>query len=377
MKARNNSYSLPQIDSMSGTSLGTSVVLTDQVQCIETSIKGNFTDANPWGYVVDRHRRHYGYGRFYTNRANYLSDKPYRTPYGPVGSGESATVTIPPYDKSLLYNQALSRVYDKLRGDLDLAVDIAESHQTKRMFGELARWERYLGGWGPRRWANEWLQYQYGWKPLIRSCYGAATELRNFVAKKQRITGSAKQPFSDFKTKRSYANLFQVDMVTNCRGKAGCRIVLDYTRKENDLARWSSLNPVSIAWELMPYSFVVDWFFDVGSTLRNLETSFLYSQYVTGYMDELYAVECKEVADFADQPFAEVYWWKSKAYRRRIEFSRTVLTSAPMPRLPQFKVKMGWQRWISAWALTSQILLGPKARSIPGWAKPLYPNSGV
>jgi hypothetical protein len=288
---------------------------------------------------------------------HFLSNDPNIRLFGAFNVG----VEFPPYHRDALYNQALSNVYEKIRGDLDLSVDIAESAQTRRMFRELGRWERYLGRWNPRRWANEWLQYQYGWKPLLKSCYGAATELRQHVAEKtQKFTGSASQSFTDFKTpQRPFFNTF-TEILTQCKGKEGCRIVLFYKPRQNDLARWTSLNPVSIAWELMPYSFVVDWFIDIGSTLRNLETSFLYNQYVTGYVDELYAVQCKEDVDFFVQPFVNVYQFKSKGYRRRIEFNRTVLTSAPTPRLPQFKVKLGWQRWVSAWALSSQILLGRK-----------------
>jgi hypothetical protein len=359
MKSRNVLLTRPFIDRMTGASLGVNRILDDVVICPPTNVHGNFVDPNPWGYTIDRHRYHYGTSRWYTSFSNFQKDIPYRLPYGPPGNGG---VSIPPYNRTDLYNSALSRAYDKLRGDLDLAVDLAERAQTYRMFRQLRRWERYLGGWGPRRWANEWLEYQYGWRPLLSSCYGAANELvGNKTQRKNRtITSVAKETFSDFRTRRGFANIGQVDMLTTCKGKAGCRITLWYEAAGGilDAARWSSLNPVSIAWELMPYSFVVDWFYDIGSTLRNLETSYLYNRFVSGYIDELYAVEAKEEFHSWGQPFTEVYQYDTKAYRRRIEFSRSVLSSAPLPQLPQFKVKLGWQRWISAWALSSQVLLG-------------------
>lgn len=137
-------------------------------------------------------------------------------------------------------------------------------------------------------------------------------------------------------------------------------MVLRYRPKANDLARWTSLNPISIAWELMPYSFVVDWFYDIGSTLRNFETALLYNQYVTGYVDELYVAVSKEDVDLKKRPAFQGYRYRSKGYRRKIDFNRSVLTSAPLPRKPQWKVSMGWQRWMSAWALSSQVLLGRK-----------------
>ena len=37
------------------------------------------------------------------------------------------------------------------------------------------------------------------------------------------------------------------------------------------IANTGLLNPLSVAWELVPYSFVADWFLPVGSYLNNLD----------------------------------------------------------------------------------------------------------
>jgi hypothetical protein len=123
---------------------------------------------------------------------------------------------------------------------------------------------------------------------------------------------------------------------------------------------------VSLAWELIPYSFVVDWFVDVGSYLRNLETALLYRKFVTsGYVSELYAFEGSEVGINKANGYAigsgksNENWARFlnvKAKIRRVQFARTKLSSYPLPRLPTFKVALGSQRLFSAAALLRQLL---------------------
>jgi hypothetical protein len=121
---------------------------------------------------------------------------------------------------------------------------------------------------------------------------------------------------------------------------------------------------VSLGWELIPYSFVVDWFIDVGSYLRNLETALLFGTiFKSGFVSELYAVDL--VDDYlpsflinTKQTDTATWWLLTKATSRRRyrEFYRTKLTSYPFPRKPTFKVDLGSQRLLSAASLLRQIL---------------------
>lgn len=327
----------------------------DIVTCPVTNVKGDFHTPNNWNYTVDRHRYQYGTWFWYLDRAHYLARNPYNYGYGWLGT----PVALPTWNRNILYNQALSRVYEKIRGSLDLSIDIAEASQTQKMIRALARWERYLGKWNPRRWANEWLEYQYGWRPLLSDCYDAAHELRRKVEDHELIiTGAAKEKLQGFVAQQSVVNV-NLKIPHEVKGVAGCKFKLRYKPKANDVARWTSLNPVSIAWELMPYSFVVDWFIDIGGALRSYESSLLYNSYVKGYVDELFAVDVKvNYKLLSGQPATEVYEYSASARRKRVDFFRSVLNSAPSPRLPEWNVSMGWQRWVSAWALSSQVLLG-------------------
>ena len=58
--------------------------------------------------------------------------------------------------------------------------------------------------------------------------------------------------------------------------------------KARMVSTYTSMNPASIKWELVPYSFVVDWFYDIGSYLRGCETSTIYSSvFKAGWTSEL------------------------------------------------------------------------------------------
>jgi hypothetical protein len=151
--------------------------------------------------------------------------------------------------------------------------------------------------------------------------------------------------------------VFNVPFVAEQSKFAKCRIVARVTIPSGfDLSRWSSLNPVSFAWEVIPYSFVVDWFYDVSSYLRNLETCLLYnSRFISGYKSELFVHRSKGVASYKGNQGGEVHEIAAVSYGRTVQFQRSVLSSYPRPHAPTFKVQLGWERLLSAAALTTQL----------------------
>jgi hypothetical protein len=141
----------------------------------------------------------------------------------------------------------------------------------------------------------------------------------------------------------------------------GCRMKAQFsftTSALDSLAGFSSLNPVSIVWELTPYSFVVDWFVDVGGYLRNFETACLYgSDFVAGYVDRSLIAEVSETNSQHDRSADGSYFnLETRGYTRVTKFQRTVLTSVPFPKAPRFDPKLGSSRLVSAAALLGQMV---------------------
>lgn len=274
-----------------------------------------------------------------------------------------------PFNVSV-YNSALGRLYDQLRGDIDLSIDLAETHKTRQMMAHTIRGMknllttfRKMRRSNPRDWGNLWLEFTYGWKPLASTIYGAAHKLllEPSGARYLKIRSSSKGHSDEGVT-------VQGGGVTDARKTQYssrndyCRIKCEFRLTDSrlqSLAGFTSLNPVSIAWELTPYSFVVDWFLDVGSYLRNFETACLYgSTFSRGVVQELWHGEVREVY-FQNNPNAGpngTFTLSTTGLARNTKYRRTVLSSIPFPRAPRFDPKLGSSRLISAAALLGQMV---------------------
>lgn len=113
--------------------------------------------------------------------------------------------------------------------------------------------------------ADNWLELQYGWKPLLSDMHEAASAFADKADKQRsqtvRATVVSTKSSSDF-------------MANNYMTNAEATRLMAYKVtmvEEMPMSRSLGLeNPAGIAWELIPYSFVVDWFIPIGSYLENL-----------------------------------------------------------------------------------------------------------
>jgi hypothetical protein len=277
----------------------------------------------------------------------------------------------------LAYNRALTDLYEKIRGDVDLSVDAFQARQAGVMINqrfkqarelflrkapfalvEMVKITQKLKRSNPRDWGSLWLEWTYGWKPLAGSIYGAADQMVK-VATSPDVRSLPVNSKSSEKGDRRTTKTTNGDgsHVTKTEESVyQCRIVAYYSMlnsRFNAVAGLTSLNPVSIAWELVPYSFVADWFVDIGGYLRNMESSLLYrSDFTGGYQIDRYRQEVKEYAGGGNPSYSVGASGSSETKG----FSRGVLSTSPMPRAPTFNPKLGTSRLISAASLLSQQL---------------------
>lgn len=117
---------------------------------------------------------------------------------------------------------------------------------------------------------NRWLEYQYGFKPLLSDIYGVTDLLVKKIREGQYMHVSAST------TARRHYSIPQSDPAlsysamqeTIRKGKA--RYKIQYPAIKT-LAECGISNPALLVWELIPYSFVVDWLFPVGTFLSSLD----------------------------------------------------------------------------------------------------------
>jgi len=121
-----------------------------------------------------------------------------------------------------------------------------------------------------KRLAHHWLEFQYGWKPLLQDLYGAAELLAQHSQERYTTsntgTASSRSVYFD---KGSPGFSPETLSRVNTRTKLSLTYAMDSASKAG-LASTGISNPALLAWELLPYSFVVDWFVPVGNYLQAL-----------------------------------------------------------------------------------------------------------
>lgn len=112
-----------------------------------------------------------------------------------------------------------------------------------------------------------WLEAQYGWLPLLNDVdQGVKALARNYdTYYSNRFVAQIQVQDNGFLT--------STNTTTEYETRLGKRIIYNVTgtnKLEFQLTAMGLKDPASVLWELTPWSFVVDWFFPVGTFLSNL-----------------------------------------------------------------------------------------------------------
>jgi hypothetical protein len=122
-----------------------------------------------------------------------------------------------------------------------------------------------------KAWSDNWLEYHFGWTPLIGDCYEAAKVLSDpkstYVA--QKGYGQDMHQYNIFSSPPG--NSVNTRDVGMCYYQCwqGCFIEAVTNRTLNTLSQLGLLNPAVVAWEVIPFSFVADWFGNLGNVLQS------------------------------------------------------------------------------------------------------------
>jgi hypothetical protein len=186
-------------------------------------------------------------------------------------------------------NRVLNRLLAAVKGhDFNLGVNVAQGKQTfdlcvgnlrklgrsalalKR--GDFATAARQLGAsprptrLKPSDISGRWLELQYGWLPLVSDSYAAAKAYESIT------NGPRTSQFSASLVKSQKYNYTTSPTIMSATQSFELRRKYTFElREEMSIQRQLGLyDPLSIAWEIVPWSFVVDWFVPIGTYLENL-----------------------------------------------------------------------------------------------------------
>lgn len=182
--------------------------------------------------------------------------------------------------------------------------------------------------------ANRWLEISFGWKPLLQDIEGSAKLLaeratRDPQCARFHVSSNRRRNL----TKNKYINYGGgVSSTWVNTGYYGCFIRMDYMF---DVSAFASAcadgltNPASLAWEELPFSFCVDYLYDIGGYLDLLDSAFgkvLIGGSVTFF--EKWSSDLHGVYGLGPYEYGE---WNGK--KRRVAMSRKVMSGFPDPRM--------------------------------------------
>lgn len=111
--------------------------------------------------------------------------------------------------------------------------------------------------------SQRWLELQYGWLPTLNDIYNASKAYESMTNGPRmhvyRAKYSKSYPYDGSSTPSNY----------NAYGTKKASYKL-YYRAQEDISAAHKLglyDPLSVVWEVIPYSFVVDWFIPIGTYL--------------------------------------------------------------------------------------------------------------
>lgn len=177
---------------------------------------------------------------------------------------------------------------------VNLPVALAESGQTMRMaakaianFREVYQKLRRLDpnllvmpyyALREKRLRERWLEYRYGWNPLVMEVDAGMRALNARAARPIYTHGVSKetttrgQSYTTNLVRSPYSfNRVGVDLSVRYYAQSRYRVSFDTNGIASRLSPFGLTNPLLVGWELIPFSFVADWFVNVGETLASLD----------------------------------------------------------------------------------------------------------
>lgn len=120
-----------------------------------------------------------------------------------------------------------------------------------------------------RSFADNFLEWHFGWSPLIKDIHRSCEILTSDPPRQISVIGKGRSDWSWSYLDTSHGRRYSGVHAGYCRAKVFARISVE--NPNSYLAsQLGLLNPLSVGWELIPFSWVVDYFLNVSDVLKQL-----------------------------------------------------------------------------------------------------------
>lgn len=177
-----------------------------------------------------------------------------------------------------LTNAAVAKFYQQLnRGRASLGVTIASWKESNKMIqdrlsktasffeGRLARSQRMRRRYSSKDLANLILEGEFGWIPLVQDIHTATTSMFGDAIPPVKVTGRARETIALSRSLRGDPTYH----FTYSGTRSACLDAFVYVENPNlwALNRMGLINPAIVAWDLVPWSFLVNFFVNIPAVL--------------------------------------------------------------------------------------------------------------
>jgi hypothetical protein len=203
--------------------------------------------------------------------------------------------------------------------------------------------------------ADNWLELQYGWLPLLKDAEAAAIMLSHHLNVPMRQSYRVRiMRGEDPPPRITQVGYLPTQTATGKAEFRHTRVLIARVEEKGSIPQLLGLtNPELIAWELVPYSFVADWFIPIGQWM---EARALVSRLKGTF------IQCDKQTGVAKTPTSSYFAFKPRGNYFSVVYSRTVSTTikVPMPTFKPLGKAASWQHCVNAVGLLVSGFAGRK-----------------
>lgn len=180
-----------------------------------------------------------------------------------------------------------------------------------------------------------WLEIQYGWKPLYQDVYNAFEAVHKARNRPDYLVMRASGSDSNYSESSINGTVISGN---RCSVRVNCRVSVNLNDQNQAILAANTAgitNPALVAWELIPFSFVADWFLPIGNYLDAMGTLSL-----TTFSNPSLSIR-QDATRWFGGTYVEPYWGPGVSVSveygssRMVEFERRL--NGPSVSVPQFK----------------------------------------